>query len=75
VAEAAGQLAVGVDLREQGLRLVLEGGDRVGTGGEARRRLVLAGELDERGGELRGVAACRPFMLFQPATVCAVRSA
>ena len=39
------------------LGLLLDGGDGVGAGDEAQRRLVLAGELDQGVGELGGVAA------------------
>jgi hypothetical protein len=38
----------------------LERGDRVGAGGEAQRRLLLTCEVDQRVGELRGIAALLP---------------
>jgi hypothetical protein len=57
VGEVAGQLAVGVGLGEEILSLLLGGGDRVGAGNEAQRRVILARELDQRVGELGGVTA------------------
>ena len=75
VGEAGGQVAVRVCLVEQMPGPCLEGGDRIGAGGEAQRRLVLSGEVDQRVGELGGVAALLTFMLCQAVTVCLVRSA
>jgi len=75
VGEVAGQFAVGAGLGEEVLGLLLDSGDRVGAGHEAQRQLALARELDQRVGELGGVTAWRPFMAFQAATVCLVRSA
>src|SRR4249919_1621823 len=54
--EVAGQLAVRVGQFEEQLGPVLEGGDRVGASGEAQRRLVLGGQVDQRVGELGGIA-------------------
>jgi hypothetical protein len=53
----SGQVTVGVDLGEQVLRLLLDAGDGVGTGDPADWRLLGAGELDQRRGELGGIAA------------------
>ena len=75
MAEVAGQVAVGVGLLEEQLGPVLEGGDRVGAGGEAQRRLVLGGEVDQRVGELGGIAALLAVHALPGATVCSVRSA
>jgi hypothetical protein len=57
VIEVAGQLAVRVGLSLEQFGPVLEGGDRVGAAGEAQRRFVLSGKLDQRVGEFGGVAA------------------
>ena len=51
---------MGVGLGEQGLGLLFDGLDGVGAGGPAKRGLVLASELDQRLGELDGVAALQP---------------
>src|SRR3954451_19221595 len=56
VGQRAGQFAVGVGLGEQLVSLLLEDPDGVGAGGPAPRRLVGVGELDQRPGELGGVA-------------------
>src|SRR5687768_3479795 len=58
--EAAGQVAVGIALSEEILRPSLERGDRIGAGGEAQRRLLLTCEVDQRIGELRGIADLLP---------------
>jgi hypothetical protein len=50
-------------------------GDRVGAGHEARRRLPLACELDQRAGELGGVTALAVVHGVPAAMVCLVRSA
>src|SRR3954470_23944759 len=57
VGQVAGQLAVGVGPVDEGLSLGLEELDRIRTGGEPRGRILEPGELDERVGELRWVAA------------------
>src|SRR4051794_15540794 len=57
VGEAGGELAVSVGLGEERVGLGLEEFDGVGTGGEPRGGLLKRGEVDERGGELRRVAA------------------
>src|SRR5215212_3462745 len=53
----SGQLTVGVGLGQQVVGLLLDGGDRVGAGREAQRRLLLTREPDQRLGELGGVAS------------------
>jgi hypothetical protein len=75
VGERRGQVTVGVDLGQEVLGLLLDGLDGVGAGDPAQRRLVPARELDQGVGELGGSLPCCPFMLFQTATVCSVRSA
>src|SRR5215203_2478964 len=55
--QAAGQFAVGVSLGEEVVGLSLERGDRVGAGRESQRRLLLTCQVDQRVGELRGIAA------------------
>ena len=50
---------MGVDLGEHRLSLLLDDLNRVSAGGPAQRRFVLAGEVDQRVGELGGVAALR----------------
>src|SRR4051794_23487069 len=57
VREVAGEVAVGVDLGEQVLRLLLDTGDGVRTGDPAHRGLRRGREADEGGGELGGVTA------------------
>jgi hypothetical protein len=47
---------VGISLVQELLGPVFKCGDRVGASGEAQRLLVLCGKLDQRAGELRGVA-------------------
>src|SRR5688572_25357435 len=56
VGEAARQLAVRVDLREQEPGLGVDALHGVLAGDPAQRRLVALGELDERFGELGRVA-------------------
>jgi hypothetical protein len=48
---------MGRDLRCEIGDLLLGGGDGVGTGDEAARRRLLAGDRDQRPGELRRVAS------------------
>jgi hypothetical protein len=50
------QIAEGVRLLLQVLRLLLGDGDDIGAGDEATRRLLLAGDRDEGARELGGVA-------------------
>src|SRR5689334_13937666 len=57
VGQRRGQVTVGVGLGEQLVGLLLEGGDGVGAGRPAQRRLVGVGKPDQRAGELGGVAA------------------
>src|SRR4029077_15034105 len=57
VREGAGQLAVGLGLGEQSVRLRLERLHGVGAGSEAGRWLFQRSELHEGLGELGGVAA------------------
>src|SRR3954447_3635244 len=57
VREARRELTVGIGFGEEGVGLCLEELDGVGAGGEPGRRLLERGELDERVGELGGVAA------------------
>src|SRR4051812_23506106 len=52
VGEVRRQLAVRFDLREQTSGLLLDALDGVLAGNPAQRRLVAAGELNERSGEL-----------------------
>jgi len=66
---------VRVDLGEQEPRLLLDALDGIRAGDPAQRRLLAVGELDQRPGELRRVAACLPFIACQVGIVCAVRSA
>jgi len=60
VGEVAGQLAVGVGLGQEVLGLLLDSFDRVGSGREAQRWLILACELDQRAGELGGAVENMP---------------
>ena len=75
VGEVARQLAVGVGLGEQVVGLLLDSRDSVGAGHEAQRRLVLSASRTSAAASLAGSPPCRPFMLFQAATVSRVRSA
>src|SRR5438093_10013933 len=51
------QAAVGIDLREQVVGLLLDGLDRVRAGNPAQRRLLLADDGDKSLRELHGIAA------------------
>ena len=69
------EVAVGIDLREKVVGLLLDGLDRVGSCNPAQRRLLLVNDGDQSFGELRGVAPCLPLIAFQAGRVAAVRSA
>jgi hypothetical protein len=74
VGEAAGQFAMGVGLGEQVAALVLEGRDGVGAANRSGGSSWLASVISASA-SLAGSPPCKPFMLFQLATVCSVRSA
>ncbi len=68
------QVAVGVDLGEQLICLLLDRRDRIGARDPAQRRVVVD-EGDESVRELRGSPPCLPLIASHAGRVWAVRSA
>ena len=75
VAEAAGELPVGVGLLEQALCLDLEEPDGIGAGGEAQGGSSRATSLTSASASLAGSPPCLPSMPCHAWTVARVRSA
>jgi hypothetical protein len=75
VGEVAGQLAVGAGLGQEGLGLLLDSGDRVGAGTKRSGGSSWLASWTSASASLAGSPACWPFISFQAAMVCLVRSA
>lgn len=70
-----GQVAVGIDLGEQFVGLLLDGRNSVGARNPAHGWMLLVDDGEQSVRELGGVAACLPLMASHAGRVWAVRSA